>query len=183
MAPGNCGFFDCLTIFLNSTYHFSSLREFQIWPDRDVHFVSVLQVAPRQVRRDIQNNLWVRSSLLPPEQGTTLGMPAAFFKTAVKPGSGWPKTSKNTVVLSYFLKFALYFICLLLLLDCHKPLAVFWSSDKVSSDCFWLFFQCFCGRMEVWNCLLHFADITLKEFLCLYAYFISYWKRNLKFFH
>ena len=43
---------------------------------------------------------------------------------------------------------------------CYKPLTLFQTSDTVDSDSVCIF-QCFCQRLRVWRCLLHyFSRVT-----------------------
>lgn len=86
--------------------------------------LSVLQVASRQIRTDIQSNLCIRS-LLSLERGPgyhtgNVGGPLEDI-CKVREGVGqWPVKIPQCFL--KFFKFAFFFICLLLLLDCYKPL-------------------------------------------------------------
>ena len=125
---------------------------------------SVLQAAPRWGRTDRHNNLWLKSTLLPPEPGA--GSPSGCCHQDCHPTENGSRTRTSKTATSFSTVVKLPF-----------P----WLSIYLVGVNFWLFFrvltklilmmsgfffsQCFCEGMVIWSCLLHhFTDIL---FICV----------------
>lgn len=106
-CPDSYGFFIRLIVFSSTAHSFSSPCEFQVWWNKDKRLVSILYVAPRQVRTDQHKDLQIRSAVLPLETRTRVPhWKQGRLSSRLPPsqGGGGTRAKKDATKRSYHFK-------------------------------------------------------------------------------